>query len=460
MSLFAAELRLITRSRVAMFSLVLLFLVSALSIWAGFANVARQNATIARAAAAQVEDRAAVAAEYGKPDGDAGYAAYYTFLPTADHPPALAFAALGQRDVQPSVLRIRALGLQQQLYESETVNAELAVPGVFDFAFVLIYLTPLVVIALMHDLVSGEREAWRFTLLRSLPGAGAALWRRRAGLRYLLVLIALLVPFIVGAVLAAAPAWPAFGMAATAAVYAAFWFALSLLIGARIASSTTSAAALLGCWVALTLLLPTLANAAIARGVPVGKGIDLTLAQREIVHNGWDIPPRATFRRFFVHHPEWQGREAFEGRFHWKWYYAIHQVGDEAVAPQVAAYRASLVARERWTERAGWILPGVAAQVLLHRLADTDLAAQFAYQDSIAAFHARLRHFYYPYLFDDQPFTLADFGRLPGYRARASTASWPAAPMIALIGIAAVALALGAMQIGGLAGRPRGKRER
>lgn len=442
-----SELRLILRSKLAVASLALLFILSALAIWSGLANVARAERTIARVTAAQQQDFAQIAKTYGQPDGDPGYAAYYTFLLTADPPSPLAFAAIGQRDVQPNVLRIRALGLQQQLYESETINAELALPGAFDWAFVVIYLAPLVAIALVHDFISGEREAGRLRLLLSMPGRAGSVWRRRVGLRYALVLAVLVMPLIVALLAIDAPALGGVGMIAVASVYLAFWFALCLIVGARIRASATSAAALVGCWIALTLLLPTLANAAIARAVPVAKGIDLTLAQRELVHHAWDEPKAETFARFLATHPQYRGRETFEGRFHWKWYFAFHQSGDQAVAPQAAEYRASLANREAWTQRVGYVLPGVAAQVMLHRLADTDLAAQLGYQDSIAAYHARLRNFFYPYLFDDRPFTRADFDRLPAYAPRASTATWPASSMLALLLVTGIALAVGIARV-------------
>jgi ABC-2 type transport system permease protein len=442
-----SELRLILRSKLAVASLALLFILSALAVWSGLANVARAERTIARVQAAQQQDFAKVAETYGKPDGDPGYAAYYTFLLTADPPSPLAFAAIGQRDVQPNVLRVRALGLQQQLYESETINAELALPGALDWAFVVIYLAPLVAIALVHDFISGEREAGRLRLLLSMPGRPGAVWRRRVGLRYGLVLAALVLPLTVALLAIGAPAPEGLGMISVASIYLAFWFALCLIVGARIRASATSAAALAGCWIALTLLLPTLANAAIARAVPVAKGIDLTLAQRERVHHAWDEPKAETFARFLATHPQYGGKEAFEGRFHWKWYFAFHQAGDQAVAPQVAQYRASLAAREAWTQRVGYVLPGVAAQVMLHRLADTDLAAQLAYQDSIAVFHERLRNVFYPYLFDDRPFTRADFDRLPAYAARVGTASWPASSMLALLLVTALALTLGIARV-------------
>jgi ABC-2 type transport system permease protein len=454
MSRTAAEWRLLSRSRFAILSLALLLVLSTLAIWSGVAQVARQDAAIARVAGEQARDYAAVTAAYGKPDGEAGNAAYYSFMLASDPPPPLAFAAIGQRDIQPFVLRVRALGLQQQLYDAEAVNAELALPGVFDWAFVLIYLAPLVVIALGHDLVSGERESGRLRLLLSMPASG--LWRRRVGLRYAAVLIAVTLPLLVAAVVLGAPIGATIGMVVVAMLYLAFWFGVALLIGSLVSASATAAAGLVGCWIVLTLVLPTLGSAAIARAVPVARGIDLTLAQREIVHRGWDIPKPATFERFFVNHPEWRGREGFEGRFHWKWLFAMHQVGDEAVGAQVAAYRKSLQARERWTNRLGLILPGVAAQGVLHRLADTDLAAQLAFQDSVGAFHTRLRRFFYPYLFTDTPFTAGDFDRLPRHAVRPAGGSLPTASLIALLLAAALLLALGGWavrRVGGISRR-------
>ncbi len=450
MSRLHAELRLVLRSRLGVVSLALLMLLASVAVWSGIAQVARQEATIARVAAEQQRDLAAVAAAHAKPDGDPGYAAYYSFLLTQDAPPPLAFAAIGQRDIQPFVLRVRALGLQQQLYDAEAVNAELALPGVFDWAFALVYLAPLIVIALTHDLVTGEREGGRLRLLLSLPGHG--LWWRRVGLRYALVWAAVALPFAGGALLTAAPVGSAAAMLLVATLYLAFWFGVSLLVGSLVRASSTGAASLIGCWILLTLVLPTLANAAIARAISIGKGVDLTLAQREIVNRGWDIPKAETFERFFVHQPEYRGREGFQGRFHWKWLFAMHQVGDEAVAADAAAYRASLTACETWSARAGYLLPGVSAQGVLHRIADTDQFGQFAYQDSIAAFHGRLRHFFYPYLFADRPFTAADFDRMPSYAPRAPSGSISLPPLLALLAAAGLLLALGGRRIARLSG--------
>lgn len=445
MSPLRAEARLLLRSGRNLFALLLLLALSSAAVWAGISKVNDQRATIERVEREQLRDLAAVEQANAGPEGDAGYNAYYAFMLTQDPPPPLAFAAIGQRDLQPYVLRVRALGLQGQLYDSEIFNPELALPGVFDWAFVLIYLLPLIVIALGHDLVTGERETGRLRLLLSLPGRG--LWGRRVALRYIAALLALGLPLIVGAIVMRAPVGGIAAMLLAAALYCAFWFGIAMLIGSAMRTSATAAAAMIGCWIVLTLVLPTLANAAIARVVPVAKGIDLTLAQREAVHRGWDIPKSETFEQFFKNHPEWRGREAFEGRFHWKWYYAIHQAGDESVASDVAAYRDSLNRREDATRALGFVLPGVGTMNVLHRIADTDIKGQLAYQDSIAAFHERLRQFYYPYLFNDRAFTRADFADIPRYEPRTTTGTLAAGSLAALALLALLTLYAGARRL-------------
>lgn len=445
------ELRLLLRSRASVAALVLLLALSLAAVCTGLVASARQNAVIDRVAAAQRKDLAAVTAQYGKPDGEAGYAAYYTFHLTWDRPSGLAFAAMGQRDIQPYVLRVRMLGLQAQLYETEAVNPELALPGPFDFAFVLIYLAPLGVIVLMHDLVSGEREAGRLRLLGALPARPGRLWLQRAALRLVLVLLALVVPLLIGAAIARAPVGGVALLSLVALLYIAFWTGLGLVVGAWGRRSAFNAAALVGCWIVLVLLLPALANVVLSRAVPVGRGVDLTLAQREAVHRAWDIPREAVMGPFVAKHPEWKGTPPV-GRFHWKWYYAMHEMGDDSVAGQVAAYRASLAARQAWTERLGWLSPAAGAQSLVHRIADSDLPAHLAYQDSVAAFHRRLQDFYYPYLFLERPFQRGDFEKLPTYEPRTAAGSTPLVPLIALAVFSLAAWTLGRRRVQRLGG--------
>lgn len=441
MSWLAFELRLILRSRLMAAALLLLLLLASLAVWSGLHEVERQRETIARVGPLNEQDVASVARRYpSTPEG--GSQAYYTFYATWDPPSDAAFLALGLRDVAPHVLRVRALGLQAQLYEGEVFNPELALAGRFDFAFVLIYLAPLFMIALLHDLVSGERQAGRLRMLLALP-QGARLWRRRVGLRSLLVFACLALPAAVGALVAGS----GFGVLAlvllVAAAYLAFWAGVALLVAARGWRSVANATALMGIWAVLTLVLPALANVALTRALPVHQGVDLVLAQREAVHGAWEVPRDETMRKFYAGHPEWKDSAPLPSAFHWKWYFAFHQLGDESVAPQAQAYRDGLLARQAWTERLGWLLPGVGAQAVLHRVAGTDLPAQLAYQDRIAQFHERIRTFYYGYLFRDQPFGAADYERRPRFEGQSGEGPAPLAAVAALLALGVLALGIG-----------------
>ena len=412
--LWAHELRLLLRQRLTVAALLLLAALTVASLAAGLAEVSRQRAAIAAIPVAQAEDIGAIADWIDK-EKDAGSAAYYSFHSTWDAPSPLAFAALGMRDVSPFILRVRALGLEAQIYDGDVFNPELALPGRFDFAFVLVFLAPLFVIALFHDLMSGEREAGRLRTLEALPRGGGALFRRRTLLRLALLWAVLAVPFGLAAIGSGVGAATTAVVLVLIAAYLLFWVGLSALVGRLRWSSVANAATLAASWLVLVLVLPTLAHVAINQAVPVEQGAEIALAQRETVNGAWDIPRESTMQRFYASHPEWADSPPLGPDFHYKWYFAFHQNGDESVADQVHAYRAGLERRDGAARAIGWVLPSVGVQALLTRLARTDLTAQLAYQDRVRAFHAQLRRFYYGYLFRDRPFGKADFAAAPRF---------------------------------------------
>ena len=412
MSALLREASFLLRSGTALAAFLLLAALASVSVAIGLRDVAVQEAAIERMIALQADDALAVKKHAGN---DAGAAAYYRFHATWDAPAPLAFAALGQRDVSPTMLRVRALALEAQIYESEAGNPELALPGRFDFAFVLIYLAPLVLIALLHDLWSSEREAGRLASLQAMPFARWRVWSARALVRSALVAVALLIPFLVGAMSRSASVTEIAQSVGLILALVAFWTAAALVVAARGARSAANAATLAALWFALTLIAPAAANLAIKAATPIPQGAALVRENREAVHDAWDLDRNATLTRFYQTHPEWAGSAPVGIAFDWKWYYAFQQLGDERVATMSRAYRAGVALRERRAGLVSWALPPIAIQRGLHRLANTDVSAQQAYQDRVRAFHDRLRRFYYPYLFDGTPFTPTQFDSAPEY---------------------------------------------
>ncbi|WP_068874347.1 DUF3526 domain-containing protein, partial [Phenylobacterium sp. CCH9-H3] len=415
-------------------------------VGAGLAEVARQQAVIARIGPQQAADVEAIA-DWVSRGADAGNAAYYTFHTTWDPPSDLAFAALGARDVAPYILRVRALGLEAQLYEGEIANPEAALPGRFDFAFVLVYLAPLFVILLFHDLRSGEREAGRLGALETAAGSARALWATRVGVRGLALFAALALPFLAGALFAGVAAWKWATVLGLVLSYLAFWIVVCLVAARAARSSLANAMTLAAAWLVLTLILPAVGHVAINAAVPLRQGMELSLLQRTAVHRAWDIPKSQTMEAFFRTHPEWADTAPVTAPFHWKWYFAFHQVGDQSAAGLAGAYRDGVLERAAMSGRLGQLLPGVGVQLALHRLADTDPQAQMAYLDRIRGFHGDLRRFYYPYIFNEQPFDRDDFARAPAFRPRPQDESWPASPIAGVVTVTIVVAALGLLRV-------------
>ena len=74
--------------------------------------------------------------------------------------------------------------------------------------------------------------------------------------------------------------------------------------------------------------------------------------------------------------------------------------------------------RERRDAVAGllaWLSPPAKLERTLQGLAGTDTDAALEYEDQVRAFHAELRAFYYPPMFQGQPFTDATLSERPNF---------------------------------------------
>ncbi len=405
------ETGLYLRSRSSIAALALLSLLCAIAIGLGHAEVQRQLASIERVRALDAIEREAALA--GAPDyGDAAYAAFHlTWNPPSD----LAFAAMGQRDIAPWMLRVRALALEGQIHETDSFNPELSLAGRFDFAFVMAFLLPLFAILVLYDMVSAEREAGRIPLLAATAAHVRRLWSLRASVRVLGLLLACLLPLWVGGLLLGTGARALLQASAIVLATVLGWSALILVFSFRPWSSAVIATALTGLWLALALIVPLGGKLLIDRLEPGIDGAQIALLQRETVNDAWDLPKEATMTPFFASHPQWADTRPVTAPFHWKWYYAFQQRGDEVAAPLSQAYRDAIARRDALTGWVALLSPPVAVQRALQRAAGTDVQASLAYDARIRAFHAELRHFYYPFLFNEEPYRLEALRDLPQF---------------------------------------------
>ena len=136
------ELKFMFRDKAVWVWLSMAFVFSVAAVSLGLNEVSQQRAEIAELQQLdQIERQAALSNQ-----SDWGSAAYYTFHLTYDPPSDFAFAAMGQRDVNPWKHRVRMLALEGQIYETDANNPDFALIGRFDFAFIASLIAPLLVI--------------------------------------------------------------------------------------------------------------------------------------------------------------------------------------------------------------------------------------------------------------------------------------------------------------------------
>ena len=408
---FSREARFIAGNRTTRLTWLALMVICVLALMLGQAEIQRQIDTIERTQAQDEIERAATlssSTEYGG-------AAYAAFSLTWNQPDDAAFLAIGQRDLSPWMLRVRALALEGQIHEADNFNPELSLAGRFDFSFVIAFLLPLFVIVLMYDVYAAEREAGRIPMLTATAARPRKIWSMRILVLAAGAAAACILPlWVLGSLFGGSPSAL---LAATGVVLLSliFWTLLVSLIAFGNWSASVSAAVLTGCWLVLALLVPLSGKQIIDSAVHGVDGAQISLVQRETVNGAWDLPKPATMDKFYASHPEWSHSAPVDMPFHWKWYFAFQQVGDETAAPLSQAYRESIAQRDQLTGLVAWLSPPVATTRLMQGIARTDVDSVLAYEQRIRDHHEQIRRYFYPMLFEEIPFTTNNLTGFPAF---------------------------------------------
>lgn len=412
------ECKLLLKQRAVWLMLLFSLLLTLLSLHNGWQNIAHIRYEIQLAQHdEQVRKQAQINAD--TQHRDAGEVGYYVFHNVYQYPADWSFIALGNRMVTPYVQRIRLLGLQGQLYDGESHHPEYVMIGSFDYAFWLVFFAPLLCIALMHDLKASEHQAHRLVFLSSLLNHASAFWLKRVLARWLIVTISLCLPLIVFSIMYTLPVAPLLAVLGITLGYTLFWTLICVLVSLRTTALNASfnAMVLVSVWILVCMVLPNLAQAWVHHQHPVQEGSDIALQHRQLVHSAWDLPKETTLRPFYKLYPQWQDSPTVTGRFHWKWYFAFQHMADVKLQKLVEQREQELLDRHTASEKIAIILPSVWVQQKLENIAKSNVTHLLSYRHKVTEFHTKMRHYIYPYLFEEKPFTNNDFANMPTFES-------------------------------------------
>ena len=333
-----------------------------------------------------------------------GLVLYYVQFALVNETPALAGLSIGQRDVNPSIQRVTIRTLEAQKYDADLNNPTNLVLGNIDFSFVLIYLFPLLIIALTYSAISEEREngTWRIVAVQSqnLLRFIAELFLVRVAVVLALLLLLLGLAVLVLNLPLNGPFWAFIG---TSVGYVLVWFGVCFWVASLHRPSGTNAVLLVSIWLGLLLLLPAALNQYLLNRYPLPEAFATTVKQRKGYHEKWDLPKQPTLDKFYAHYPRYRNLPLPKTTFNWTWYYAMQQMGDDESATESEQLRQKLNRREVVSHWFGWLVPSLYAQLQLNDLARSGLGNQVRFLDEMTRFHERLRLYFYPKIIADSP---------------------------------------------------------
>lgn len=320
------ELKLLQREGSATLTLLTLTVAVALAGWLGAVRTQQQARSTEWFQQAEIERlnlyRARAARmEQQLPEGGRGPIPVYEFtwgprkplwpaawapLSAVLPPGPLAVAFAGQSDLYPQAFA----GWTREAVAESTENPLQMLVGRLDLGLVLLFLLPLLAIALGHDLISGEDENGTLAQVLAQPVTLGALLAAKLAARAAL----LLGPWLALSTLAVwttppgldAPGvalrWAWFCLASV--LYVAFWLLLAAAVNLRFRRTETSALVLAGAWLALLVVVPSAAGLLAASAYPVPSRAEFVEARRATDEASKEIPEREALTAFFAAHPD------------------------------------------------------------------------------------------------------------------------------------------------------------
>ena len=333
---------------------------------------------------------------------------------------SLAALAIGQSDLLPGDYLITARGAHQFLSTVQIDNPLRLSVGGFDAAFVIVWLLPLVVIAVSFDLVSGDRERGVLALAVAQGAPLRRLMLRKFAMRVAVVAVPLVLATLLAAVVGQVPLQTFSGALllgvwlCACLLYAAFWFALALFINSVPRASDHNAALLAGLWLLFVVVAPTLTNLVATAALPAPSRVALTTELREATEAA-DRAAAAARDQYFFDHPEMQNGDVDRTAYFQSVAVSERQVS-AAMQPLLAAFDLQADRQRALVGTLQYLSPGTMTYQLLTSLGASDGSRHRSFRRQTLAYHQRWTAFFSTRLERNVLLTVADYAALPQFR--------------------------------------------
>ena len=333
---------------------------------------------------------------------------------------ALGVLATGQVDLLPSHYAVTARAEHTFMSSTELDNPLRLAIGSFDVAFVIVWLLPLVVIALCFDLVSGDRERGVLALAAAAGVRLGPFIFGKCAARAAILLVALTIALILAG-LAAGIGWGASNAPglyalwiAASTLYALFWFAICMFVNSVPRTSDSNAGILAAMWLLFVVVSPALTNLAATTVFPAPSRVALTTELREAT----EIADRESAKardRYFFDHPDMQSSAMDTGAYYRSVAQSETQVS-RAMRPLLEAFDTQAQRQQTIVNALQYLSPGTLIYQVLTALAGSDGQRHREFRSQVRVFHSRWSGFFVERLAIGSALTGSDYQQLPQFR--------------------------------------------
>jgi len=386
------------RTKIFLFSLVLLLALGIVSIFIGKQYLIKQQTNIEAAQAFQIESIKQNVDYHGE---DLGLLLYYLRFTLMKEPANINAISIGQTDVNPALQAVTIRGLEAQKYDTDFENPSLLMSGNLDLGFVIIYLFPLVLIAMSFNLYSEEKELGTWGILAAQTSAKTKFLTQKLSVRAIFVLTIFTFLMVSASLVLQIPLGaPLLAIYVQGFLYLLFWVVLSFWVVSFLKNSSFNALILISTWVVLTILVPAIVNNFIINEYQLPEALDAMVEQRDGYHEKWDLEKDVTMTGFLEEYPQYASYEVPEDEFSWIWYYGMQHMGDLTAKETSKELREKLLLRNKVSTNIALFVPTMHAQLSFNKLAGTDMLSHLNFLDGLTEFHKNLRVGFYKKIFD------------------------------------------------------------
>lgn len=322
-------------------------------------------------------------------------------------PLASGFVAAGQSDLQPYLHRVLPHPRDRWAAQQDYAHPWRLALGRFDLAFIVVWLLPLLALALLAPSLAADREARRLGLLTVQAGRPWRLVRARLSVRVGVILVTALAALLTGAACSGYLWMSTQGMSDVALQfllalgYLCFWCGLTLLCSAWAASQRVALLLLGGLWLCLTMASPLVLHLGAELRHPGPSPLADFLTQRELIQDARDREMEL-LEAYLRDHVDLAANPAAAAMLKPETLVITQTnlIVDREVRPAVRAIQAQADAlagvRGRSVTYGQWLAPGYVVWKGLSELSGTSASRYRAFERQLFEYHARLADAFFP----------------------------------------------------------------